>query len=903
MGEAETILMEEGGEGREAHPMEETDDDWEYVEEGPAEIIWQGNEIIVRKKKVRVPKKDANQRSKEEQPFWMLKDFVPQDANRPTSNPLPPQSEAFSEYLNASSAQQVLESVAKEVPNFGTEQDKAHCPFHLKTGACRFGQRCSRVHFYPDKSCTLLIRNMYNGPGLAWEQDEGLEYTDEEVERCYEEFYEDVHTEFLKFGEIVNFKVCRNGSFHLRGNVYVHYKFLEPAVLAYHSINGRYFAGKQVKCEFVNVTKWKVAICGEFMKSRLKTCSRGTACNFIHCFRNPGGDYEWADWDKPPPRYWVKEMAALFGYSDEAGFEKQIEQENSGPSRDSSRMVKSDAERHRSRRSKSRELNHSVGGADRSPRNNDGIQESSHSQIGKSNGRKQMKRQSTSLKWDQRIHDTSSDGGYLDYERGKNNDREQTKVLDGRSGRHSTSLKWDRRSERVHDTSSDESYSDCRRGKNNDREQAKILDGRSERQITSLKQCRSHKRIHYTSSDEGYSDSQRSKNNDRKQANAIDGRSERQSTSSKRDQNSGRIFDTSSDEGYLDSERFRRNDRKQTKDLGGRSDKRSASFKRDRSSDRVHDTSSDNGYSDSQRVKHNDRWQTKNPGERSDRRRHSSSFKRYRNSDRVHDTSSDDGYSDSQKVKHNERWQTKNSGERSDRRSASFKRDRSSDRVHDTSSDDGYSDSQRVKQNDRWQTKNPDERSDRRRHSSSFKRDRNSERVHDTSSDDGYSDSQRVKHNDRWQTKNSGERSDRRHSSSFKRDRSSERIQDTSLDEDYLYGQSIEHNDRKRTKKLGRRSDMRSSSFKRDQKSEGIHDTSSDEYYLDSRRSKHNDRKRTKVLEGRSDRWNASSNQDQDNERIHDTGSDGGYSERDKDGTRDTDKVRHHSHTKKKRKS
>lgn len=34
-----------------------------------------------------------------------------------------------------------------------------------------------------------------------------FQYTDEEVERSYEEFYEDVHTEFLKFGEIVNFKV------------------------------------------------------------------------------------------------------------------------------------------------------------------------------------------------------------------------------------------------------------------------------------------------------------------------------------------------------------------------------------------------------------------------------------------------------------------------------------------------------------------------------------------------------------------------------------------------------------------------------------------------------------------------------------------------------------------------
>lgn len=34
-----------------------------------------------------------------------------------------------------------------------------------------------------------------------------FQFTDEEVERSFEEFYEDVHTEFLKFGEIVNFKV------------------------------------------------------------------------------------------------------------------------------------------------------------------------------------------------------------------------------------------------------------------------------------------------------------------------------------------------------------------------------------------------------------------------------------------------------------------------------------------------------------------------------------------------------------------------------------------------------------------------------------------------------------------------------------------------------------------------
>jgi hypothetical protein len=42
------------------------DDDWEYVEEGPAEIIWQGNEIIVKKKKVKVPKKIANHQNRKD---------------------------------------------------------------------------------------------------------------------------------------------------------------------------------------------------------------------------------------------------------------------------------------------------------------------------------------------------------------------------------------------------------------------------------------------------------------------------------------------------------------------------------------------------------------------------------------------------------------------------------------------------------------------------------------------------------------------------------------------------------------------------------------------------------------------------------------------------------------------
>lgn len=37
------------------------DDGWEYVEVGPPEVIWQGNEIILKKQKIRVKKEDTDQ--------------------------------------------------------------------------------------------------------------------------------------------------------------------------------------------------------------------------------------------------------------------------------------------------------------------------------------------------------------------------------------------------------------------------------------------------------------------------------------------------------------------------------------------------------------------------------------------------------------------------------------------------------------------------------------------------------------------------------------------------------------------------------------------------------------------------------------------------------------------------
>lgn len=121
------------------------DGEWEYVEAGPAEIIWKGNEITVKKKTIKVPKANAQKGPKKEVQFFttyvhfscycFLFEFLLiifttfnhinfQDAERPTSNPLPPQSEAFSSHMNVATvpAEEVLNKMAQETPNFGTEQ-------------------------------------------------------------------------------------------------------------------------------------------------------------------------------------------------------------------------------------------------------------------------------------------------------------------------------------------------------------------------------------------------------------------------------------------------------------------------------------------------------------------------------------------------------------------------------------------------------------------------------------------------------------------------------------------------------------------------------------------------------------------------------------------------------------
>ncbi|XP_008807516.1 splicing factor U2af small subunit B-like [Phoenix dactylifera] len=165
---------------------------------------------------------------------------------------------------------------------FGTEKDRVNCPFYFKIGACRHGDRCSRLHTRPSISPTLLLSNMYQRPDMLappGPQAQQPPMDPRKVQHHFEEFYEDLFQELSKYGDIESLNVCDNLADHMVGNVYVQFREEEHAASALHNLTGRFYAGRPIIVDFSPVTDFREATCRQYEEN---TCNRGGYCNFMH---------------------------------------------------------------------------------------------------------------------------------------------------------------------------------------------------------------------------------------------------------------------------------------------------------------------------------------------------------------------------------------------------------------------------------------------------------------------------------------------------------------------------------------------------------------------------------------------------------------------------------------------
>ncbi|KAL8152895.1 hypothetical protein V2J09_010655 [Rumex salicifolius] len=164
---------------------------------------------------------------------------------------------------------------------FGTEKDRVNCPFYFKIGACRHGDRCSRLHTKPSISPTVLLSNMYQRPDMITPgvDPQGQPLDPRKIQEHFEDFYEDLFEELNKYGEIESLNICDNLADHMVGNVYVQFREEEHAANALQNLSGRFYAGRPIIIDFSPVTDFREATCRQYEEN---VCNRGGYCNFMH---------------------------------------------------------------------------------------------------------------------------------------------------------------------------------------------------------------------------------------------------------------------------------------------------------------------------------------------------------------------------------------------------------------------------------------------------------------------------------------------------------------------------------------------------------------------------------------------------------------------------------------------
>ncbi|KAG8374159.1 hypothetical protein BUALT_Bualt11G0101800 [Buddleja alternifolia] len=164
---------------------------------------------------------------------------------------------------------------------FGTEKDRVNCPFYFKIGACRHGDRCSRLHTKPSTSPTLLLSNMYQRPDMITPgvDPQGQPLDPKKIQSHFEDFYEDLFQELSKYGDIQSLNICDNLADHMVGNVYVQFREEDQAQAALQNLVGRSYEGRPIIADFSPVTDFREATCRQYEEN---VCNRGGYCNFMH---------------------------------------------------------------------------------------------------------------------------------------------------------------------------------------------------------------------------------------------------------------------------------------------------------------------------------------------------------------------------------------------------------------------------------------------------------------------------------------------------------------------------------------------------------------------------------------------------------------------------------------------
>jgi len=163
-----------------------------------------------------------------------------------------------------------------------TYKNRVNCFFYSKVGACRHGEKCTRIHNKPMISSTIMFRHLYQNPPSALAFASGQKISESELKEVlqhFEKFYEEIFVELSSYGELKELEVVDNLGDHLIGNVYARFNDEAGASKAFNALAGKYYNSKLVEEEYCNISKISWCKCRFYEENK---CKMGPFCNYLH---------------------------------------------------------------------------------------------------------------------------------------------------------------------------------------------------------------------------------------------------------------------------------------------------------------------------------------------------------------------------------------------------------------------------------------------------------------------------------------------------------------------------------------------------------------------------------------------------------------------------------------------
>ena len=168
--------------------------------------------------------------------------------------------------------------------------DREKCQFFVKMGACRHGDKCTKLHIRPSSSVTIMLPMMYLNPKVVPLQttDEAtgktinIDYDKKFLKNHVHDFFEEVFLMMMEFGRVQEMYIVDNLCDHLLGNVYVKFETDVQAQAALEGLKTHAYNGVVLTPELCPVVEFGDAACKE---DRETDCKRGLMCNYLHIIK------------------------------------------------------------------------------------------------------------------------------------------------------------------------------------------------------------------------------------------------------------------------------------------------------------------------------------------------------------------------------------------------------------------------------------------------------------------------------------------------------------------------------------------------------------------------------------------------------------------------------------------